>query len=511
MSEIMEQQQGNNLNAEFDFDGCYFARATSPDQYWLTSSTNDCYVVLEHGEGAVYSIIINIAERCKDFIGSIYQVDPRYFEAFTPTDEKICSWISNIPEDCVSRELAMSAITRAGERKDVLPVQHEARKAFPIITDADEMKNIIKEMKSKVDFNRFKILLSMCAQGNQSDSKKTFVADDVAEQYLDVWAKAKYRVYLAFGRQLRLSDDYSSDITPELFYSRLLDLCRNKYQRYYLTMVALPNAVVLADLMDDKISLLDDSYRIGAPTIFSKSKSTTFFHALFEDDKFDADFANLLLDKKDHKRIAISIDPADYITMSKNQHNWRSCHRPGGEWAGGGFAYMTDCGTAIAYMYDGNDSRRYMENGFVFKCNSKEWRQCVYIDPDTCGAIFSRQYPRNINDVSAAVRKLYENTVDSADTVWKVSKDNRDKFNYERNSDFCYHDVDEGFNFTFIHRADDTRRVNFVVGGRVYCVVCGEELNSLGDGNRVACVDCVNNMQNGTAVSALSREAFRGQ
>lgn len=508
MSEVFEQNENNGTSLDFNFEGCYFAKAISPSQYWLTNSRNDCYVVMEHNATDTHGIIISIRDEWKEFIGSNYQVEPRHFEPYTPTNEEVSAWISAIPDGCVSRELAMTAITKACEAEEVKEEPPVVHKSFPTFSGNDELQSVVKEMISKVDFNRFKILLSMCAQGCGTDVKKTFVSDEVAEGYLDAWAHSKCRVYLAFGRQLRLMDDYALDITPEGFYDRLLDLCRKKYQRYYLAVSALPNAVVLSDLMDDRINLCDDAYRNEAPLVFSKSKSTTFFHALFNDEQFDADYANLLLDKKDNKKIAISIDPADYITMSKNQHNWRSCHRPGGEWAGGGFAYMTDCGTAIAYMYDGNDTRRYNEGGFSFKCNSKEWRQCVYIDPETCGAIFSRQYPREMNDVCAAVRKLYENTVDGPDTVWKHSRDSKDKFDYERCSEFCYHDVDEGYSFSFIRRAEDTRRACFEVGGKVYCVVCGEEIHSLSDGRRVACDECADNMRNGTAVSKLSEEAF---
>lgn len=423
----------------------------------------------------------------EDLLGDNFVVDPACFATYYPTAEDVERWTSEAhPLEQIVKDAVRQAWDKLCAEQKTAPVRPTAA-PFPTVDDPKEREAIYEEMISKVDMKRFKVFASMAAN-REDDFKRIFINKEVANKYLRGWAMSKYRIYLAFGRNLKLETDYEAERNVDQFISALRMLA-SRYERYALTLCSIIDNASHAQLMQNELNA-NYYLREVLPTLSAKGKVTTLCHALFEDNKFDAELGYLYQDTRLKKKLAISIDPLDFLTMSENKHNWESCHNlHGGCYGGGSFCYMTDPSTAIAYMYDGYSEYEYNRGKLKSKWNSKEWRQCVYMSADSGSAIFSRQYPRENENVCKAVRSLYEATV-MPNVTWGL-RHNELPCTYSDDFHMAYHDVLEDYSYSSI-RIDRNDRTTMHVGGPVYCIHCGEEIETLsGDGHcRVLCHDC---------------------
>ena len=69
--------------------------------------------------------------------------------------------------------------------------------------------------------------------------------------------------------------------------------------------------------------------------------------------------------------------PLDYLSLSENTYNWRSCHSLDGEYRAGNLSYMMDKSTVICYLKS-NDDVILSNFGPEVKWNSKKWRVLLY-------------------------------------------------------------------------------------------------------------------------------------
>lgn len=459
--------------------------------YSVTNPDNGAVIFAEF-DGNGYTdegYVIDIAEDdLRNTIGGRYDLEQRYFNPYRPTAEDIRRWtfdahpLESYLKNSISS--AYESLIMQESSKDKEEIFNVNAHAFPRASN-DEYNGIIDEMIKAVDLKKFKILLSASAF-RQDDKNKPFVTDEIAKQYLEDWADSKLPIYLAFGRKLKLETDYEMNMDVAMFHKCVENLYL-KYERYAATIRAVLGELSPAHVFENRL-VATPYMRSIFPTLHTKHKLTTLFHALFEDGKFDAELGYLYQDRKVKRKIAISIDPCDYLTMSENQHGWQSCHNiHGGCYGGGGHCYMTDRSTAIAYMYDGTEYL-YDISGYKFHHNSKEWRQCVYMCAENGAAIFSRQYPRANDNIAKVVRTLYEDHLEP-DAKWILSNTSFPVENYEDDYGMAYHDVLEGYDYKGIRLTKEKTGV-LNVGGKVYCIHCGTEIETLQNDGRVICGDC---------------------
>ena len=109
----------------------------------------------------------------------------------------------------------------------------------------------------------------------------------------------------------------------------------------------------------------------------------------------------------------LSVDPRDYLTISDNNHKWRSCHSLDGDYRTGNLSYMADVTTIIAYITEKENDQQKLKclpEGMTW--NSKIWRMLIHINPDS-GIYYGRQYPFESTELLFAadghVRSLYPN------------------------------------------------------------------------------------------------------
>lgn len=96
--------------------------------------------------------------------------------------------------------------------------------------------------------------------------------------------------------------------------------------------------------------------------------------------------------------LCISVHPLDFLSLSENTHNWRSCHALDGEYAAGNLSYMMDTSTFIIYLRSDEDVKLPNFPSTVL-WNNKKWRMLMYLSQD-CHMLFAgRQYPFECADI----------------------------------------------------------------------------------------------------------------
>lgn len=96
-------------------------------------------------------------------------------------------------------------------------------------------------------------------------------------------------------------------------------------------------------------------------------------------------------DKIDGK-LCLSVHPLDYLSLSENDHNWRSCHALDGEYRAGNLSYMCDRSTVICYLKSLRDANlpHFPQD---MQWNSKKWRVLCFFSSDNNMIFAGRQYP----------------------------------------------------------------------------------------------------------------------
>lgn len=90
--------------------------------------------------------------------------------------------------------------------------------------------------------------------------------------------------------------------------------------------------------------------------------------------------------------LCLSVHPLDYLSLSENVHNWRSCHALDGDYRSGNLSYMLDSSTIICYL-------RADKLGILphfpetVPWNSKKWRVLLFFSNDKTMLFAGRQYP----------------------------------------------------------------------------------------------------------------------
>lgn len=94
--------------------------------------------------------------------------------------------------------------------------------------------------------------------------------------------------------------------------------------------------------------------------------------------------------------LCFSVHPLDYLSLSENVHNWRSCHALDGEFRSGNLNYMVDDTTIICYLRAEKMAvLPHFPEDVLW--NSKKWRVLLYFSNDETMMFLGRQYPFESN------------------------------------------------------------------------------------------------------------------
>lgn len=206
---------------------------------------------------------------------------------------------------------------------------------------------------------------------------------------------------------------------------------------------------------------------------------------------------NKAFEEKEFSRIALSIDPRDFFTMSLSD-SWSSCQTPDGDYSNGILSLMKDKCTAVAYreIKVNNKICRYYAG---FSSTDKEWRRLVHLNPDHATILLNREYPRRrANDTKNLLNLITQNVepFKSAECDFDLHPlydlPNGDNI-YSVSEDSChYNDISRGNKPEIFlpkgHADSLTCFEIFEIGASAICLSCGQDLVDLE--SRPYCYGC---------------------
>lgn len=99
--------------------------------------------------------------------------------------------------------------------------------------------------------------------------------------------------------------------------------------------------------------------------------------------------------------VVFSIHPYDYVTMSWNTLNWRSCYSPDGEYAKSVFSVMADNSTVVVFS---PSSTKFVCDSPVVQ-NNKKVRNMIHFDTTLTGVILNTTYPASAGAYHGVILK----------------------------------------------------------------------------------------------------------
>lgn len=159
------------------------------------------------------------------------------------------------------------------------------------------------------------------------------------------------------------------------------------------------NIVTSEWIVDDKTSIPKGMKLLRAFKYFCKDKD------LLNDIQSVASMA--IQNDKISGILCMSVHPLDYLSISENAHNWRSCHALDGEYRAGNLNYMADGSTVVCYLKSTHKAElpRFPSD---IKWNSKKWRVLLFFDEQYNMMMAGRQYPFFENSLLLPIKREVE-------------------------------------------------------------------------------------------------------
>ena len=363
------------------------------------------------------------------------------------------------------------------------------------------------------------------------------------DKLFELWKINKQYFFEAFGNKLivEIDDKITFELSNEAKYDRIESFINYCYDRGY---------GALSDFLDQtkdgffKNSVpIDYTYRDIKITKGTKIiKAFKYFIHESEDlNDIQSKASQIIQENKIEGKLCFSIHPLDYLSVSENDHNWRSCHALDGEYRAGNLSYMMDNSTIVCYLKSEKDTKLPHFPSDV-PWNSKKWRVLLYLSGDRKMIFAGKQYPFSTNSGMDLILNKYLNSSKnearimpefwdehksshwSKWTTYKIKDIEDGMIHYSFNAYYiplgtgivplhklvkdvdgsrqfndvlkssCYEPmytilVDDGWQKDVCYPRTDHRRTRFEIGNMTYCLHCGEN-EVLDDGMSMMCYEC---------------------
>ena len=104
--------------------------------------------------------------------------------------------------------------------------------------------------------------------------------------------------------------------------------------------------------------------------------------------------------------LCLSVHPLDYLSMSVNNHKWRSCHSLDGEFRAGNLSYMCDSSTVVCYIKSSEPDDCLELFPMDVRWNSKKWRCLLHFSDNRDLMFMSKHYPFHLEGVLKPVQDM---------------------------------------------------------------------------------------------------------
>ncbi len=224
------------------------------------------------------------------------------------------------------------------------------------------------------------------------------IEEPKTEQLFEKWKEAKQGFVEAFGGKLIYEYPYevSFAINNEAKEERIQNLINFLWE---IGMNDLSNFLseerkgFYDNVVVEDFDLYQNSKKI---TIKKGTKLIKSFKYFLNDPKVLNDLqskaSRIIQENKIDGTLCFSVHPLDYLSVSENTYNWRSCHALDGEYRAGNLSYMMDKATVVCYLKGKEDTvlPRFPED---VPWNSKKWRVLLYVSEGGKMIFAGKQYP----------------------------------------------------------------------------------------------------------------------
>lgn len=224
------------------------------------------------------------------------------------------------------------------------------------------------------------------------------IQEPKTDRLFDVWQKNKQPFIDALGGKLiyEIPETVTFDLSEKgrhdrvsNFISQVFSYWNNEELSYFIESQE--------DGFFKNLTISDYTTNKGVK-IKAGSKLVKAFKHFFEKDSrslidIQNEASRIIQEDKVEGKLCLSVHPLDYLSLSENTYNWRSCHALDGEYRAGNLSYMMDNCTVICYLKGEED---VCLPGFCtneVRWNSKKWRVLIHISEDWRMVISGRQYP----------------------------------------------------------------------------------------------------------------------
>lgn len=218
-------------------------------------------------------------------------------------------------------------------------------------------------------------------------------------ELLNKWYSGKLRFFQKFNNDsliyespntitVKLPDEEKHKQVTE-FYNLIRDhYTGNNFNYYGLKDFLIENEECL---YENKVGYSRNS---KIPEGMKISKAMKFF----VDDKelldtFQTALSRMIQEEKITGTLCFSVHPLDYLSLSENAHNWRSCHALDGDYRAGNLAYMIDSSTIVCYLKTTHELEKLPHFPYTVPWNSKKWRMLLFVSEKNNGLFAGRHYP----------------------------------------------------------------------------------------------------------------------
>ena len=157
-------------------------------------------------------------------------------------------------------------------------------------------------------------------------------------------------------------------------------------------------------------SLSQDYQLKNGKTIAAGTKMIKAFKYFLKDkillNEVQSKASELIQENKISGTLCFSVHPLDFLSLSENNYNWRSCHSLDGEYRAGNLSYMIDSTTMICYLKGPEDVQlKHFPEGLLW--NNKKWRCLLFVSERKKAVFAGRQYPVFTTGSLDAMRDLF--------------------------------------------------------------------------------------------------------
>lgn len=302
------------------------------------------------------------------------------------------------------------------------------------------------------------------------------IDDGMIKNYLQTWAKNKYRFYKMLGNRTK--------VDMKIQYNKIRDNIREEvselgkeFPAYYLWLDAFSRQT--SNKINEYELKSDYRYQIrefvGRQYKLEGSSMTHFFKSMLNaPDELVTKIASIFENDKVEANYTISIDPVDIMTASENPYDWQSCYRLETEnrdsHADGCMASLLDDKCLITYVWK-NEGKLDLYHKYELKSvRYKMMREWIAISNSFTTVHFNSIYPGK--DYPEEFEKILR---DKVETLISNYKEIPNKWRRSKNVD-CYRANSYGyteFDEYNMYTQCDSEDEDIEVFGTEYKCACG--------------------------------------